>query len=63
MSTNAIQDPVDAAIGERLHLWMWRNRINQAELAGRLEMTQSSLSRKLRGVSPWSAMRSIDECG
>ena len=48
-------DAVDAAIGERVHLWMWRTRVSQMDLAERLEMTQSSLSRKLRGISPWSA--------
>lgn len=55
MPTDTVQDPVEAEIGERLHLWMWRNRVSQADLARLLLMTQSSLSRKLRGVSPWTA--------
>jgi len=48
-------DPVDAVIGERLHTWMWRNRISQVDLAARLGISQPSIGRKLRGESAWSA--------
>ena len=55
MPAVAKQDPVDAEIGERLHTWMWRNRIPQTGFADVLGISQQSLGRKLRGESAWSA--------
>lgn len=46
---------MDIEIGERLHAWMWRNRVPQTDLAALLGMSQQSLGRKLRGGSAWSA--------
>lgn len=45
---------IDAVVGERLHMQMWQRQIPQARLADRLGVTQGTLSRKLRGKSPWS---------
>jgi transcriptional regulator with XRE-family HTH domain len=45
---------IDAMVGERLHLQMWQRQIPQTRLADRLGVTQGTLSRKLRGKSPWS---------
>jgi transcriptional regulator with XRE-family HTH domain len=55
MASVAKQDPVDVEIGERLHQWMWRNRIAQNGMAERIGMSGPSLGRKLRGESAWSA--------
>lgn len=55
MPAVAKQDPVDAEIGERLHTWMWRNRVPQTGFADVLGISQQSLGRKLRGDSAWSA--------
>lgn len=55
MPAVAKQDPVDAQIGERLHTWMWRNRIPQTGFADVLGISQQSLGRKLRGDSAWTA--------
>jgi transcriptional regulator with XRE-family HTH domain len=55
MPAVAKQDPVDAEIGERLHTWMWRNRVPQTGFADVLGISQQSLGRKLRGESAWSA--------
>lgn len=44
----------DAYIGEQVHRRMWRLRLRQTELAPHLGMTQSALSRKLRGERAWS---------
>jgi ribosomal protein L37E len=55
MPAVAKQDPVDAQIGERLHTWMWRNRIPQTSFADVLGISQQSLGRKLRGDSAWTA--------
>lgn len=37
-------------VGERVHRLMWRYKIQQIELAPKIGITQSALSRKLRGV-------------
>jgi transcriptional regulator with XRE-family HTH domain len=55
MAAVAKQDPIDALIGERLHTWMWRNRVPQNGFAEALGISQQSLGRKLRGDSAWSA--------
>lgn len=46
---------VDAYIGEQVHLWLFRRRMMQAELADYLGITSSVLSKKIRGHSAWSA--------
>lgn len=44
----------DVIVGERVHQVMWRNRVSQVQLADKLGMVQSTLSRKLRGQRPWT---------
>ena len=46
---------LNVEIGERVHREMWRRRITQTALAERLELSQSSISRKLRGERAWDA--------
>lgn len=41
-------------VGQSLHVTMWRRGISQARLAERMGVTQGTLSRKLRGKSPWT---------
>lgn len=45
---------IDAAVGQSLHMMMWQRGIPQTRLAKRLGVTQSTLSRKLRGRTAWS---------
>jgi transcriptional regulator with XRE-family HTH domain len=42
-------------IGERIHQIMWRQRMTQGQLAARLGLTQTGVSRKIRGERPWFA--------
>lgn len=44
----------DQQIGERVHQLMWRLRLKQTEVAPLMGLTQSGLSRKMRGVRSWS---------
>lgn len=46
---------VDQLIGERIHSLMWKHRLTQVTLAPALGITQSTLSKKLRGTVPWTA--------
>jgi BetR domain len=55
MPAVAKSEVLDAEIGERLHWWMWRNRVNQLQLAQQTGMSAPSLGRKLRGATPWLA--------
>lgn len=43
----------DATIGERIHALMWRQKISQASFAKTLGVSQSAMSKKLRGERPW----------
>lgn len=45
---------IDALLGERVHQEMWRRRVSQTTMAPFLGVTQSVLSRKLRGAVSWS---------
>jgi transcriptional regulator with XRE-family HTH domain len=45
---------IDTLIGEAVHRAMWRRRLQQIEVAPRVGMTQSALSKKIRGQRPWS---------
>lgn len=55
-ATTTPQSPsTHAEIGEAVHRVMWRQRMTQTALADRLDITQSTLSRKLRGERPWDA--------
>lgn len=44
----------DGIVGERIHQIMWRERISQARVAETLGLTQSSVSKRLRGATPWT---------
>lgn len=48
-------ESLDAAIGERVHQLMWRQRVTVTTLARALGVSQPTLSRKLRGERPWYA--------
>jgi hypothetical protein len=45
---------IDTLIGEAVHRAMWRRRLQQIDVAPRAGMTQSALSKKIRGLRPWS---------
>ncbi|WP_032376804.1 helix-turn-helix domain-containing protein [Rhodococcoides fascians] len=44
----------DAEIGARVHQVMWREKLTQNDVANQLGLTQSGLSKKLRGTRPWT---------
>lgn len=46
---------VDAKVGANVHSLLWNRRIQQKTLAGQMGLTESVLSKKLRGLSGWSA--------
>jgi transcriptional regulator with XRE-family HTH domain len=45
---------IDAMVGETLHMRMWQKKVPQTRLADRLGISQSTLSKKLRGQVKWS---------
>ena len=45
---------LDTQVGKRIHSRMWDRHITQTAMAPRLGMTQSGLSKKLRGDRPWT---------
>lgn len=49
------QAQIDQAIGERVHLLMFRTRVRQGQLAAAIGIGQSGLSKKLHGLTPWTA--------
>lgn len=53
----------DQAIGERVHAEMWRQRISQARLAELLGITQTAVSRKVRGDRPFFASELVIVAG
>ena len=55
MSTLAVVSGVDATVGERAYMLMWRKGISQTVMGKRIALDQSALSRKLRGTRPWYA--------
>ncbi|HST84625.1 MAG TPA: helix-turn-helix transcriptional regulator [Kineosporiaceae bacterium] len=57
MTTNPAGDPVlsaDALLGAKIHQTMFLKRISQTKLAPKIGISQSVLSKKLRGQVPWS---------
>ncbi|WP_367147245.1 helix-turn-helix domain-containing protein [Microbacterium proteolyticum] len=46
---------LDAEIGERVHRLIWRQRISQTAFAANLGISQSTMSKKMRGERPWYA--------
>lgn len=64
MTTVSIEvDRLDAEIGERVHMLMFRRRVTGRALAGGIGVTPSVLSKKLRGTSAWSARQVADAAG
>lgn len=53
--TQEVGQSTDALIGERVHQLMWRSRLSQVAFAGAIGVTQSAISKKLRGERPWFA--------
>lgn len=55
MSTQSavVVENSDAMIGERIHALLWRSRLSQATFAKTLGVSQSTMSKKLRGERPW----------
>lgn len=53
----------DAEIGERIHQLIWRERISQASFAARLGISQSTMSKKLRGERPWYTAELVAAAG
>lgn len=45
---------LDTEVGRAVHARMWDARITQTAVAPRLGLTQSGLSKKLRGDRPWT---------
>jgi transcriptional regulator with XRE-family HTH domain len=59
MSTNpeVVRAPdVNSEVGARIHQMMFRKRVSQTKFAPSVGMSQSLLSKKLRGVVPWSVV-------
>lgn len=53
---------VDRTVGEILATWMRRQRITQKEMALHLGFTQSTMSRKLLGQTPWYLAELVAAC-
>jgi transcriptional regulator with XRE-family HTH domain len=49
----------DQLIGERIHQIMWRQRLTQGQLATKLGLTQTGVSKKIHGERPWFASELI----
>ena len=51
--SNAMNENLDAQIGELVHQALWRARATQTDLAQALNVDQGSVSRRLRGRIAW----------
>lgn len=51
--TEGPTDDLGREVGERIHAVMWRQKMSQTRLAPMLGLSQSVLSRKIRGDVPW----------
>ena len=55
MSTATVEiRDLDEVIGERVHQEMWRRHVSQTALAKVMGIGQSGVSKKLRGLTPWT---------
>ena len=54
MTVAANRPDADTALGRVLHQAMWDQRVTQIRLAAELGIDQSALSKKLRGLRPWT---------
>ncbi len=50
----------DEALGRIIHVAMWERRITQAVLAAKLGIDQTTVSKKLHGLRPWSVKELLD---
>lgn len=50
-SVSAFDDAIET--GERIHMLMWRGGLSIRAMGPRVGVDQSSLSKKIRGKSPW----------
>lgn len=50
----------DAIVGSNVHAILWQRRISQKEFADKLGISDSVLSKRLRGVSAWSVQDMLD---
>jgi len=55
MTTVTTEQSVDIQIGERVHQMLFRKRLSQTKVAPKMGISQSVLSRKLRGEIIWTA--------
>ena len=53
MSATPVES-LDVAVGRRVHLMMWDQRITQTALGRQVGIDQSNLGRRLRGERGWS---------
>ena len=52
---NAVErEPLDVAVGRRVHMLMWERRITQTALGRTIGIDQSGLGKRLRGERGWS---------
>jgi len=60
--TTPMPSPIsaDAVIGRNVHEIIWLRRMKQRALARALHLSDSTLSKKLRGESSWSAQQVQD---
>ena len=47
-------DSADQIAGRKIHMLMWDMKLSQRKLAPQLGLTQSTLSKKIRGECGWS---------
>jgi transcriptional regulator with XRE-family HTH domain len=60
MSTGSVgPSGVDQMIGERVHIAMWRAGVTQSQLARAIHVDQGSVSKRLRGLTPWKVSEVI----
>ena len=50
----------NATVGQNVHLILWSRGINQRKFAAQLGISDSVLSKRLRGTSAWSAQDIAD---
>lgn len=49
-----MDESLDVAVGRRVHMLMWDQKLSQTALAKRLGIAQTTLSKKLHGERGWS---------
>jgi transcriptional regulator with XRE-family HTH domain len=49
-----VDESLDVAVGRRVHMLMWDQKLSQTALSKRLGIAQTTLSKKLHGERGWS---------